>query len=80
MLWYCSLLKCWWQENENTPIKHFVKNAKHLKDLEKGENNKDVAAKYNVSKNTSSTWVKNKEKLFDTLKKGTNVKRQIRQS
>ena len=46
-----------------------------FKDLEKGEN-KDVAAKYNLPKNTLSTWVKNKEKLFDALKKGTNVKRQ----
>ena len=27
----CSFLKCWWQEKENTPTKHFVKNAKHLK-------------------------------------------------
>ena len=47
-----------------------------LKDLEKGESNKDVAAKYNLLKNTLSTWVNNKEKLFDALKKGTNVKRQ----
>ena len=47
-----------------------------LKDLEKGESNKDVPAKYNVPKNTLSTWVKNKEKLFLALKKGTNVKRQ----
>ena len=47
-----------------------------LKDLEKGESNKDVAAKYNVPKNTLSTWVKKKIKLFDALKKGTNVKRQ----
>ena len=47
-----------------------------LKDMEKGESNKDVAAKYNVSKNTLSTCVKNKKKLFDALKKGTNVKRQ----
>ena len=47
-----------------------------LKDLEKGESNKDVAAKYNVPKSTLSTWVKNKEKLFDALKKGANVKRQ----
>ena len=51
-----------------------------LKDLEKGESNKDVAAKYNVPKNTLSTWVKNKEKLFDALKKETNVKRQILKS
>ena len=34
-----------------------------LKDLEKGMSNKDVAAKYGVTKNTLSTWVKNKEKL-----------------
>ena len=47
-----------------------------LKDLEKGESNKDVAAKYNEPSNTLSAWVKNKEKLFDALKKGTNVKRQ----
>ena len=47
-----------------------------LKDLEKRESNKDVAAKYNVPKNTLSTWVKNKEKRFDALEKGTNVKRQ----
>ena len=40
-----------------------------LKDLEKRESNKDVAAKYNVPKNTLSTWVKNKEKLFDALKR-----------
>ena len=47
-----------------------------LKDLEKGESSKDVAAKYNIPKNTLSTWAKNKEKLLDALKKGTNVKRQ----
>ena len=47
-----------------------------LKDLEKEESNKDLAAKYNVPKNTLSTWVRTKEKLFDTLKKGTNLKRQ----
>ena len=39
-----------------------------FKDLKKGESNKDVAAKYNVPKNTLMTWVKNKEKLFDTQK------------
>ena len=56
--------------------KTFREKCQALKDLEKRESNKDVAAKYNVPKNTLSTWVKNKEKLFDALKKGTNVKRQ----
>ena len=35
-----------------------------------------MAAKCNVPNNTLSTWVKNKEKLFHSLKKRTNVKRQ----
>ena len=47
-----------------------------FKDLEQGESNKNVAAKYNVPMNTLSTWIKNKEKFFDALKKGINVKRQ----
>ena len=47
-----------------------------LKDLEKGESNRGVATEYNVPKDTLSTWVKNKERLFDALKKGTNFKRQ----
>ena len=56
--------------------KIFREKCQALKDLEKRECNKDVAAKCNVPKNTLSTWVKNKEKLFDVLKKGANVKRQ----
>ena len=38
--------------------------------------NNDVPAKYGVPKNTLSTWVKNKEKLLDSLEKGNNIKRQ----
>lgn len=37
------------------------------KDLEKGLFNKEFAAKYNVPKNTPSTWVKNKRKIFSTF-------------
>ena len=44
--------------------------------MEKGEGNRDVEIKYDLPKNTLLTWVKNKEKLFDALKKGTTVKRQ----
>ena len=36
--------------------------------------NKDVAAKYGVPKNTLSTWVKSKGKLFAVLEKGNDVK------
>ena len=52
------------------------KKCQSLNDLEKGLSNKDVAAKYGVPKNTLSTWVKSKEKLFAALEKGHNVKRQ----
>ena len=36
--------------------------------------NKDVATKYGVPKNTISTWIKNKDKIFSSLEKGQNVK------
>ena len=35
-----------------------------LKDIEKGLPNKDVATKYGVPKNTISTWMKDKDKMF----------------
>ena len=57
--------------------KTFREKCQTLKDLEKGESNKAVAAKYNLPKNTLWNWVKNKENFFDALKMGTNVKRQI---
>ena len=35
-----------------------------------------VAAKYGIPKNTLSTWIKNKDKIFEAAKKGMNTKRQ----
>ena len=55
------------------PIKRRLNNNpvglkyKALKGLEKGMTNKDVASKYDVPKNTLSTWVKNKHKLTQIL-------------
>ena len=57
------------------PIKRRLNNNpvglkyKALKGLEKGMTNKDVASKYDVPKNTLSTWVKNKHKLTNSLEK-----------
>ena len=57
------------------PIKRRLNNkpiglkCKALKDLENGITNKDVAAKYDVPKNTLSTWAKNKHKLTASLEK-----------
>ena len=61
------------QEKRKFTDKTLHEKSQGLKDLEKGESNKNVAAKYNVHEDTLSTSVKNKEKLFDALKKGTNV-------
>ena len=54
--------------------KSLRKKCQAHKDPEKAESNKNIAARYNVPKITLSAWVKNKETLFDALKKGTNVK------
>ena len=53
--------------------KSLAEKCKALKDLENGLLNKDVATKYDVLRNTISTWVKNKHKLTASLeKKGMN--------
>ena len=52
--------------------------CKALNDLENGMTNKDVEAKYGVSKKTLSTWVKNKHKLITSLeKKGMSSSRNV---
>ena len=59
------------------PTKLLLKNAKTLKDLENGMLNKRLAETNDVSRNTVSTWVKNKKNLLASLeKKGTTSKRQ----
>ena len=56
--------------------KTLLENCQSLKYLEKEMSNKDVVARYSVPRNTLSTWVKNQEKLSDSLGKGINIKRQ----
>ena len=70
----CSLIKMLVAGKRKYNHKQYMKNVKPLKDLEKGMSNRDVAAKYGVPRNTLSIWVKNKEKILDSLEKGTNVK------
>ena len=40
-----------------------------LSHIEKGMTNKGAAGKFGVPKNTISTWIKNKKKIFKRLKK-----------
>ena len=51
-----------------------------LKEVEDGKTKSQVAAKYGIPKNTLSTWLKNKDKIFEAIKKGNNSKcQQLRQ-
>ena len=47
-----------------------------LKEVEDEKTKSQVAAKYGIPKNTLSTWLKNKDKVFEAKKKGSNSKRQ----
>ena len=44
--------------------------------MEDGKIKSQVAAKYGILKNTLSTSLKNKDKIFEATKKGSNSKRQ----
>ena len=44
--------------------------------MEDGKTRSRVAAKYDITKNTLSTLLKNKDKIFEATKKGSNSKRQ----
>ena len=46
-----------------------------LKEAEDGKTKSQVAAKYGIPKKTLSTWLKNKDKIFEATKKGSNSKR-----
>ena len=46
--------------------------------LEKGLSKKNVAAKYGVSRDTSSTWVKNKSKYFAALEQSSNKRKKAK--
>ena len=47
-----------------------------LKEVKEGKSKLQVAAKYGIPKSTLSTWIKNKDKIFEAVKKGMNTKRQ----
>ena len=44
--------------------------------MEDGKTKSEVAAKYGIPKNTLCTWLKNKDNILETTKKGNNSKRQ----
>ena len=46
-----------------------------LKEVEDGKTKSQVAVKHGIPKKTLSTWLKNKDKIFEGTKKGSNSKR-----
>ena len=61
-------------------VKTLAEKCQALRDLENGISNKNVAEKYWVLKNTFSTRLKNKEKLFTALEKSSNKRKKVRES
>ena len=61
-------------------VKTLAEKCQALRDLENGISHKNVAEKYGVLKNTVSTWLKDKEKLFTALEKSLNKRKKVRES
>ena len=49
-----------------------------LKEVEGGSSKSQVAMKYGVPKNTLSTWIKNKERIFESMKTQGNKTKRMR--
>ena len=49
-----------------------------LREVEEGSPKSHVALKYGIPKNTLSTWIKNKEKIFESMKKQGNKSKRMR--
>ena len=61
-------------------VKTLAEKCQALRDLENGTSNKNVAEKYGVPKNTVSTWLKNRGKLFTALEKSSSKRKKVRES
>ena len=61
-------------------VKNLNEKCKALRDLESNLSNKEVAANYGMPKNTVSTQVKNKAKLFTALEQCSNKRKKLSES
>ena len=65
-------------------VKRKLKNTKLIqkcqiiRQIEKGMTNKEASEKFGVPKNTMSTWVKNKDKLFEGLEQSSSDAKKMR--
>ena len=59
-----SVLKIKMSVKRKLNMKTLKEKCDILSHIEKGMTNKETAGKFDISKNTISTWIKNKEKSF----------------
>ena len=65
-------------------VKRKLKNTKLIqkcqiiRQIEKGMTNKEASEKFGVPKNTISTWMKNKDKLFEGLEQSSSNAKKMR--
>ena len=65
-------------------VKRKLKNTKLIqkcqiiRQIEKGMTNKEASEKFGVPKNTISTWMKNKDKLFEGLEQSSSDAKKMR--
>ena len=65
-------------------VKRKLKNTKLIQkcqiviQIEKGMTNKEASEKFDVPKNTISTWMKNKDKLFESLEQCSSDAKKVR--
>ena len=81
LYFFTALFRCFnMAVKRKLAVKTLAEKCQALRDLENGISNKNVAEKYGVAKNTVSTWLKNKEKLFTALEKSSNKRKKVRES
>ena len=55
-----------------------IQKCQIIRQIEKGMTNKEALEKFGVPKNTKSTWMKNKDKLFEGLEQSSSDAKKIR--
>ena len=55
-----------------------IQKCQIVRQIEKGMTNKEASEKFGVPKNTISTWMKNKDKLFEDLEQSSSDAKKMR--
>ena len=63
------------QKLKNTKL---IQKCQIIRQIEKGMTNKEASEKFGVPKNTISTWMKNKDKLFEGLEQSSSDAKKMR--